>query len=234
MHSFRVVLVVLAMLGLGACAQTNFRAQDALARGSDGVETPRILVMPVDVVLSELSFGGYPSPRADWTQAARATMAKALELELSEAKVDFVNFVGPETLSDEVAKILRMNAAVGESIKAHQYDGPAALPTKRGTFDWSLGPEVAALREGTNANYGLFFHVRDSYSSGARVAAQVVAAVVFGVGLQGGIQVGLVSLVDLETGKVVWFNRLLRGEGDLRTDGPARETMKMLLTGMPK
>ncbi len=66
------------------------------------------------------------------------------------------------------------------------------------------------------------------------MAAQVVAAVVFGVALQGGVQVGLVSLVDLETGKVVWFNRLLRGEGDLRTDGPARETMKMLLTGMPK
>jgi hypothetical protein len=66
------------------------------------------------------------------------------------------------------------------------------------------------------------------------VAAQVVAAVVFGVALQGGVQVGLVSLVDLETGKVVWFNRLLRGEGDLRTDGPARATRKMLLTGMPK
>jgi hypothetical protein len=71
MRIFRVVLVSLTMLALGACTQTNFRAQDALARGSDSVEAPRILVMPVDVVLSELSFGGFPSPRADWTQAAR-------------------------------------------------------------------------------------------------------------------------------------------------------------------
>lgn len=234
MRKFRVILATLAMLALGACAPGHFRAQDALARSSNPAQAPRILVMPIDVELSEVSFGGFPVVRADWTRAALATMARGLDRELRDAKIETVRYAEKDVASDTAARVLRLHAAVGESIRAHQYDGAAVLPTKRGTFDWSLGPEVAALREGGNGDYGLFFHVRDSYSSGARVAAQVIAAAVFGLSLQGGEQSAFVSLVDLQTGKIVWFNQLKRETGDLRTDGPALETMKALLEGMPR
>jgi len=56
---------------------------------------------------------------------------------------------------------------------------------------------------------------------------------VSGVILTGGVQVGYASLVDLETGQVVWFNRLARAQGDLREPQPARESMDALLQGFP-
>ncbi len=54
-----------------------------------------------------------------------------------------------------------------------------------------------------------------------------------GVGLQGGMQVGFASLVDLQTGDVVWFNRLVNQAGDLRTVEPARKAVDELLTDFP-
>ena len=46
--------------------------------------------------------------------------------------------------------------------------------------------------------------------------------------MPGGQQVGFASLVDLNSGQVVWFNRLARETGDLRTADEAAETDKAL------
>jgi hypothetical protein len=54
------------------------------------------------------------------------------------------------------------------------------------------------------------------------------------VGITAGSQIGYASLVDLETGQVLWFNRLARGTGDLREAGAASESVHALLTGFPK
>jgi hypothetical protein len=47
------------------------------------------------------------------------------------------------------------------------------------------------------------------------------------------MQTGYASLVDLRSGQVMWFNRLLRGNGDLRELEPAMETLNALLTDFP-
>ncbi|MGH8650332.1 MAG: hypothetical protein ACREUP_13675, partial [Burkholderiales bacterium] len=67
-----------------------------------------------------------------------------------------------------------------------------------------------------------------SYATAGRVAFVVVAALM-GVGVQGGSQVGFASVVDLKTGEIVWFNRLVRPQGDLRTPDAAAETVKSLV-----
>jgi hypothetical protein len=46
----------------------------------------------------------------------------------------------------------------------------------------------------------------------------------------GGSQVGFASVVDLKTGDIVWFNRLIRPQGDLRTPAAAAETVKALVS----
>jgi len=74
--------------------------------------------------------------------------------------------------------------------------------------------------------------VRDSYVSAGR-AAVIGAAAIFGVGIPGGRQVGFASLVDLRTGNIVWFNRLISGTGDLRTEAPAQSTVDNLIKGLP-
>lgn len=225
------LLLILCALALGACAANNRRAEDftAFKGGKDAV----ILVLPVDAELSELSFGGYPTTRRDWTLAAREHLNANLRSALQKKSISAV-FGETQEPDEATAKLLRVHAAVGQSIMSHQYEGPAKLPTKVGGFDWTLGTDARALGQGSTANYALFIHVRDSYSSAGRVMAQAIAAAVFGVAIQGGAQTGFASLVDLQTGQVVWFNRLLRAAGDLRTHEATIETVEVLLAGLPE
>ncbi|MBI2293220.1 MAG: hypothetical protein HYU73_23420 [Betaproteobacteria bacterium] len=89
------------------------------------------------------------------------------------------------------------------------------------------------IKEKTGADYALFSWIRDSYASGERVATMVVLAL-FGIGVPGGSQVGYASLVDLNTGRILWFNRLLRASGDLREADKAVETLDTLLNNFPR
>ena len=74
--------------------------------------------------------------------------------------------------------------------------------------------------------------IRDSYTSGERIATMIIMALL-GVGLGGGVQVGYASLVDLNTGRVLWFNQLVRVSGDLREPAKAVETLEALLANFP-
>ena len=135
-------------------------------------------------------------------------------------------------------QLIKLHGVVGNSILIQRYRPELMLPTKRKikTLDWSLGQAVRPLRKRYDADYALFIFVRDSYATEGRAALMMVTAILsmgrFIPG--GGAQIGFASLVDLQSGEIVWFNPLARAEGDLRTAGPAKETVKQLLTGLPK
>jgi hypothetical protein len=190
-----------------------------------------IAVMPVDIELFEISAGGVIEPRADWTEAASRHFRAALERKKRTLGVRTVEL--GEKDADEVAEINALHAAVARSISLHHF-GPGFLnlPTKEGRLDWSLGEPVREIRRRTGADYALFTWIRDSYASGERIATMIVFALL-GVGLGGGAQVGYASLVDLDTGQVLWFNRLLRATGDLREADKAAETVEALLADFP-
>jgi hypothetical protein len=109
------------------------------------------------------------------------------------------------------------------------------LPTKEGKLDWSMGEPVRLIKQMTGADYALFSWVRDSYASDERKAAMVAIAVLsLGRAVAtGGVQTGYASLVDLNTGQVMWFNRLSRASGDLREAEKAAETIDSLLDTFP-
>jgi hypothetical protein len=133
---------------------------------------------------------------------------------------------------DELSEVNALHGAVAQSVFLHHMMGIMRLPTKNDSLDWSMGEGVQLLREKTGADYALFTWIRDSYASAERKAAMVAMAI-FGVGLVGGSQVGYASLVDLKTGRVVWFNDLRRASGDLREAGNAAETVEALLRSFP-
>lgn len=191
----------------------------------------RILVTPIDVELFSISAGGVSEPRADWTTAAQTHMKKELGRLRDKYKGETVEL--DEQSVDQLHEMLTLHAAVARSINLHHaMSAGLALPTKDGKLDWSFGDALVPLSERSGARYGLFIWIRDSYASAERVAAMVVMAVL-GVGLSGGSQIGYASLVDLQTGQVLWFNSLMRASGDLREAGPAAETVDALLAGFP-
>lgn len=187
----------------------------------------RVVLVDPDVELSELTAGGVTEARADWTQTGK-TFIKADIASTLQAKG--VAIAPADGVSDRhEAQLVKLHGALGQSILLNSL---APFPTKKNNFDWTLGPGVAAFRDHYHGDYALFVFVRDSYSSAGRQAV-IVAAAILGVGVQGGQQIGFASLVDLRTGRVVWFNRLANAYGSLKEEKPAAETVKHLLEGLP-
>lgn len=128
----------------------------------------------------------------------------------------------------------KLHGVVGLSIATHQL-GPNTLPTKgKGKiFDWTLGPEIGELAEKHEADYALFIYYRDIQASDGRIALAFLAAAA-GVYMQSGSEYGFASLVDLRTGDVVWFNRVVAGSGELRTERGANSTVDTLFRNFPQ
>lgn len=191
----------------------------------------RVVLMPVDIELFSISAGGVAEPKADWTQAASNNFKSALLKKQGALGVALSELT--ESDADAFTEINALHGAVARAIAIHHFGSSVfKLPTKEGKLDWSLGEEVNVIKAKTGADYALFCWIRDSYSSKERVAAMVVMAML-GVGIGGGVQTGYASLVDLNTGRILWFNRLSRGHGDLREEDRARETANALLENFP-
>jgi len=221
----RCVLLVLVFLGA-----TPLHAQSTLAEGFNKLlPGAKVVMMPADVELFQVNAGGDVEPRADWTAAAANHVREGLRARKARLGAQVVD--APERADEQFVELNRLHGAVATAVVLHHF-GMLKLPTKDGKLDWSLGPEVSAIRQSTGADFAFFTWIRDSYATGERVAAMIVGAL-FGVGMPGGIQQAYSSLVDLQTGQIVWFNRILRPSGDLRESEKAQETLDALLAGFP-
>jgi hypothetical protein len=217
---------------LAACAQTSH-----LKQTDAPVSIPRnakILLMTPDIQLFELTAGGMQEPKADWTAAAKQHVRSALAKQLASRNDVIVPYEAPADRDAEHdhLQLVKLHETVGNTILVHKYVPALNLPTKRDKMDYSLGEGVRQLKARQAADCALFIFMRDSYASAGRVAV-IAAAAVLGVAVSGGVQQGFASLVDLETGNIIWFNRLVRGYGDLRTPEPASEAVTQLLAGIP-
>jgi hypothetical protein len=210
---------------MGAEAQELAPGFERIAPGA------KVLIVPPDIELFTLSAGGVLEPRADWTTDANRYFREAMLARKKSLGVPVIE--ADDKQVDDVAEFNSLHAAVASAIVLHHY-GPRnmRLPTKEGYMNWSMGPSVRTVKEKTGADYALFTWIRDSYATGGRVATAVVLAALR-VSIPMGVQQGYASLVDLNTGQIVWFNQLRSGRGDMREADKAARTLEWLLGGFP-
>lgn len=237
-----VPLLALALCGpAGAQVRTATDAQGQAIRVDGSV----VIVEP-DIELSLVTAGGLREPRKEWSDAARKLYPQAVHAVLdAKHTASRPDFLVPDNLdpSSRLGQILRLNEAVALSIAQYSQPG-GVLATKKDPatgkplLDWSLGPGVSELRASTGADYALFTYIRDSYAGGGRKTLRVLgilagAAMGSYIDIGGGAQVGVATLVDLRSGKVVWFNLMARQGGDLRDAEGARATVDQMLKELP-
>jgi len=230
----RVACAGFVAFALCGCASTqNMKAQTAKF---DWTQTEKkVVIVEPDVMLGELTAGGMTEPRADWTESTRKYLAGAFAKYLAKKSVATVPV---DELTDEhEIQLSRLHSAVGLSIIVHAF-GPAKLPTKKNALDWTLGPGATVLRDHYQADYAMFFFLRDSYATAGRqavIAGSIVLCALTGVcpNIQGGTQVAFVSLVDLRTGNIVWFQLYAAASGDLRQEKQAAPFVATLLKDFP-
>lgn len=227
-------ILVLCVLLLFSAAQLHAQTPNTrnLAPGfTSRPAASKLVVVAPDLELFSMSGGGVLEPKADWTEAAHKHFRTALAAKRQQLGAQVQELAEKDL--DELAEINALHGAVAQSVFLHHMmGGMYKLPTKNDALNWSMGDAVAPLKAKTGADYALFVWIRDSYASAERKATMVIMAIL-GVGIVGGSQIGYASLVDLNDGRVVWFNDLRRASGDLREEKPAVETLEALLRGFP-
>ncbi|RST31169.1 hypothetical protein HMF7854_10220 [Sphingomonas ginkgonis] len=241
----RIAALLLSSLVLSGCVSTR---QVADLQFSPPQGDYRLLVLRPDVEVGSVGVGGVTQPRADWTDQARANLVAALRAQ--QAGRGGTMLVAerrsgvPGVSADEVADVERLQNAVTISVALHRYLG-YPLPTKRHRgLDYTLGDEAVQFGRKTGFDYALFLHAEDSFADNKRVALQVLGIAGCFVGFcapngGGGGQLAYASLVDLRTGKMVWFNVLTAGSqvagtkmGDIRSPDGATQMVERLMGRM--
>jgi len=189
------------------------------------------MALQPEVQLSLLTAGGVQEPRADWSKTAQANLASEIESQLKQRSHGLKMLEADSVMEGRTGQLLRLNEAVGQSILLFGY--AIKLPSKGKEFDWTLGEGAKALGEVQGADFALFINARGTYASGGRIATAIGLSML-GVSVPLGQQVVLASLVDLKTGRVVWFNVAVAGpNADMRKPEGAAELTTSLLKNIP-
>ena len=223
------LMIVVACLVAAACTTTNTKTAIAVKTPEAG---STVLLVKPDVELALLTTVGLSETRADWSQQGAENLQTALQTSVQSSAHTF-HIVDPEAaMGGRTGQLMRLHEAVGASIMIFDY-GFLRLPTKTAGFDWTLGSGANALAEEYDADYALFTFARGNYASGGRMAAAVVGAA-FGVGIPMGSQQLFTSLVELETGRVIWFNVGVAGpHADMRNPEGAQTLVSEMMKDAP-
>jgi len=194
-------------------------------------DSPKILLMPVDIEICELTLAGMCEPSASWTQNSRENIITSFE-EILNKRNAILNKYNMSEQSDEIIQVIKLHTQIGQEIINNEY-GPHELPTKK-EFNWTLGKKVKLLKKKYKSDYAIFIFFRDQYSSTERIIYNIITAVLFpGIIPIGGSQIAFASLVNLNNGEVTWFNGYYRSFGDVRDLENARDTVNKLFEEFP-
>lgn len=232
-RAVRLIATIGLVLFAAACTQTKVFVSDTELPEVSG--TARVLLMPSDVQVSELTAAGLLEPNAAWTASARTNIETALNSLMAGRNARLVHYrstAGDDSIDESHLQAFKLHEAVGATILVHKYVPAMALPTKKDKFDWSMGQAATVLRRSFDADYALFVYFRDSFASSGR-AALIIFSALLGVGIPAGQQTGFASLVDLRSGDVIWFNFLFKETGDLREADSALDATESLLKKLP-
>jgi hypothetical protein len=193
----------------------------------------RVVLFRPDVSVGEQSTGGLDQPNAGWTEQAREQLTAALSKAQAERNIELK--LMPE-LSGDDAKLMadyrKLFKIVADSVIKHRLFALDPLPTKEEKFDWTMGEGASQLGTLGGGDYGLFFYTLDSYESGSRKMARLLASQM-GAEQPNETNMGYAGLVELKTGDLVWINVDVKMAGDVRTLEGASLRISELLDGFP-
>ena len=191
----------------------------------------KILLMPIDIEICELTIAGICEPNASWTKESKKNIILGFE-EILKNKNASLNEYNKKDQNNEIVQLIKLHTQMGQEIINNEY-GSMELPTKE-NFDWSIGNKVKLLKKKHKSDYAIFIFFRDQYSSTQRVIYNIVTAILFpGIIPIGGSQLAFASLVNLNTGDIVWFNGYYRSVGDVRDLKSARDTVSKIFEEFP-
>ena len=166
----------------------------------------KLVLLPPQIFVFELSAGGVPTRKSDWEKLSRANFSAAAE-RIARERGAFEVVPAPALatpLDDVVEAHMGLYERVASSVFVYGRGDSGAWAHKRNEFDYTLGPGLAFLRESTGADTALILLGADYISSGGRKLA-FLAGLALGVVMPLGQTFVAAGAIDLKTGDVQWM-----------------------------
>lgn len=214
----------------------------AVVSAADALPARRkLLLVPAEFEVSQMSAGGVTEPAPDMTATARANINGTLEHLFKDHGV-YRGVTMPELSAEETA-------ALREHVELFKL---LALDTNQMLTTWSkawtkgtdrkaytIGNGLAFLAERTGADYAVFVNGAQITQTGGSVFLQLMAAGL-GYSMPGGGTFLTFGIVDLHDGSVAWFDVRLGAEmfgmtgTDMRNPGTADQVLRDLFGKYPR
>ncbi len=224
---------ILAALLLSACAST--RTYSPVGNGEPAPK--KILLLPPEVRMQEISAGGIAETVEEWSKKANENLIAALKQEV-DAKQMF-EIVEMPAVSEAEREIVDQHIAMYEVVATNAYqfgmlrDG--SWTERARDLNYTIGPGLEFLAEETGADAALFLVGLDMVSTTGRRVMIFVTTLMFGLPvIPPGFSYVAAGLVDLHTGKLLWQSYDYGiGRLDLRELGDARSLTTSVLETYP-
>ncbi len=199
-----VLLVAASVMAMPALAAMG-AIHPALSQNLEA-RPKKVVLLPPQVFVFELSAGGVPTRMADWEATARDNIATAATRLARESGL-FELVPTPPLAAvdlDQIDAHIGLYDRVAQSVFVYGRGDQAAWAHKKNEFDYTVGPGLAFLREQTGADAALIVLGSDFISSGGRRAA-FIAGLALGIVMPLGQSFITAGVVDLKTGDVQWM-----------------------------
>lgn len=190
---------------LAGCASS--RTYTPALNGTPEAVPKRILLLPPEVRMQEVSAGGIAETVEAWSIKANENLIAALKQEVQQKQM--FEIVDMPTLSEAEQEILDQHVAMYEVVANNAYqfgllrDGSWTERAK--DLNYTIGPGLEFLARETGADAALFLVGIDSVSTTGRRVLFVVTTIMFGLPvIPPGFSYVAAGLVDLHTGKLLW------------------------------
>jgi hypothetical protein len=227
MSAFMRLLFILA-LSLPALAQAAYSAINPKFASLAQNERPKkVLLLPPQMFVAELSAGGVIQKQDDWTKAASENLLVAVENflrgngQFETLRLPVLDNVAAEQVESHIALYDRISYA----IYIYGRGDNSGWQQKKTEWDYTLGEGLAFLRVKTGADTALLFTGYDIISSSSRKVATVAISLLRRAVIPLGESFISVGLVDLRTGEIRWMSF----DQSMTLDSRDPETAKQLV-----
>ncbi len=195
----------------------------------------KVVVLPVDIEVVEVTAGGVSEEVPDWSAEARKSVVKSLSAAIRD----------DGTLKEVNAPRLsgKTSAMVDEHLALYKLVVDTASSTnwkhKARRFDYSIGPGLRKLRKKSGADVAVMVYGRDRVSTTGRKAKAIAGNIPFvnmftGAPPELGYSFIHIGMIDLRTGDVLWMNSEYReGASNLRNYEDADEIVGAIFDWYP-
>jgi hypothetical protein len=228
------IVTVFALAVPAQAADADTRVHFALPASAQRAEPRKVLVLPPEVTVYELSAGGVTQKVPERTRVANENLERALA-EVLAARTDIARLPMPALTpeqQDEVDDfVATFNVVAGDAFR-YTRSGLAGWEDRAARFDYTLGEGLPWLRAQVGADALLVVYGVDYQSTGGR-KAMAVLGVFAGVVVPTGHAALRSGMIDLVTGEILWLHHEGTATSSLTDAEAMRRMVRETLDALP-